>query len=104
MMRRVLATETLWEGEMVSLRVDHATLLLLRLEGRVCAFHDRCAHLGVKLSEGRLQGHRLTCRAHGWCYDARSGEGVNPAGVALRPVRVEERDGSVFIDLESNDE
>jgi toluene monooxygenase system ferredoxin subunit len=59
--------------------------------------------LGVKISEGRLEGGVITCRAHGWQYDATSGCGVNPRDAALRSLPIEEREGRLYVDLSGVD-
>jgi nitrite reductase/ring-hydroxylating ferredoxin subunit len=41
----------------------------------------------------------LTCSAHGWQYDARSGRGCNPTGVALLRLPVEIRGADIWVDL-----
>jgi toluene monooxygenase system ferredoxin subunit len=43
------------------------------------------------LSEGELRENILTCAAHEWVFDARTGNGVNPEDACLRrfPVRVD---------------
>ena len=53
-------------------------LLLVRTEHELCAYEDRCAHLGVPLSQGKLENGVITCAAHHYQYDARTGRGVNP--------------------------
>jgi toluene monooxygenase system ferredoxin subunit len=82
---------SLWPGEMIGVVVDGTRVLLVNVDGRVCAYEDRCAHQLVPLSEGKLAGSTLTCRAHGWQYDATNGHGLNPVTARLRrfPVRVE---------------
>jgi toluene monooxygenase system ferredoxin subunit len=97
---RVLANAELWDGELRGVMVRGVPVLLLRLGSEVRAFVDRCAHQRMKLSEGRLDGRVLTCGAHGWSYDALTGEGVNPTGAQLHrlPVRV---DGdALLVDVE----
>lgn len=98
-LRRVAASDDVWEGEMVPVAVDGRKLLLLRLDGKLRAYDDRCAHQGVALSEGKLEGGVLICRAHLYEYDARSGAGVNPRTVALRAYPVEERDGAIYLEV-----
>ncbi len=92
--------DALWPGEKLAVRVRGRPVLLIRFDDEIVAFEDSCAHQRVPMSEGRLDGARLTCRAHEWEYDARSGEGTNPRGVRLRrfPVRVE--GGVVLVDVE----
>ena len=95
----IIAATELWDGDMTARRVDGHDVLLVRLNGVVYAYENRCAHLGVALSEGRLDGNVLTCRAHHWQYDVRSGAGVNPATACLRRFAVKIEDGKVFVDV-----
>jgi toluene monooxygenase system ferredoxin subunit len=99
-LQSVIADADLWEGEMRGLVIDGCKVLLLRTGGEVRAYHDRCAHLGVALSEGTLADHVLTCRAHHYTYDARTGAGINPRNTQLRTFAVVVRDGAIYIDVE----
>jgi toluene monooxygenase system ferredoxin subunit len=96
--RTLLASEDLWVGELRSFLLADQRVLLLRTDAGVCAFVDRCPHLGVPLSHGTLTGNVLTCRAHRYSYDAVTGQGLNPRGLQLQalPVRVE--NGVVSVD------
>jgi toluene monooxygenase system ferredoxin subunit len=93
-----LPADDLWEGEMCGVVARRRKVVLLRLDGVVHAYEDRCAHLGAKLSEGRLEGGVLVCSAHCYEYDARTGAGLNPTNVCLRAVPAEERDGTIFVE------
>jgi len=99
--RPAVKLDELWEGDMAGVVVDGRKLLLVRLDGAVHAYENRCAHLGVALSEGQLAGATLTCRAHHYQYDARTGCGINPRSVMLRRYPIEIRDDTVFVDLEA---
>jgi len=96
---RVAAVDDLWSGEMKGCIVHGHKVLLVRMDERVLAYEDRCAHLGVSLSEGSLDGRVLTCRAHQWQYDVCTGGGVNPVSARLRPFPVKVERGQVFVDL-----
>ena len=96
---RVLAADELWTGEMRGLVVRGQRLLLLRTEDGVCAYEDRCAHLGVPLSQGKLEGGVITCSAHQYQYDAKTGCGVNPDRVRLRAFPVSVESGQIAVDL-----
>jgi phenylpropionate dioxygenase-like ring-hydroxylating dioxygenase large terminal subunit len=39
-------------------------------DGKLGAVENRCAHRHVKLSTGQVKDCQLTCRYHGWTYDA----------------------------------
>lgn len=93
--------DDLWNGEMRSVRLEGRHVLLVRVDGEVHAYEDRCAHLGLPLSEGRLAGCVLTCAAHEWQYDACTGHGINPRNAALRrfPVRIEA--GAIWVAVDA---
>jgi toluene monooxygenase system ferredoxin subunit len=97
-MVRVMRRDELWTGEKVGVRVGRTDVLLVDIDGEVRAWEDRCRHQAVPLSEGRLEGRTLICRAHAWCYDALSGRGLNPEGMGLRAFPVEIRDGEIWVD------
>ena len=81
---RVAALEDLWDGEMRSLAIRGKKLLLVKLDGQVYAYEDRCAHLGLSLGDGRLENGVITCKAHEYQYDARTGLGINPKVARIR--------------------
>jgi len=91
--------DELWSGEKLGVVVTGRPVLLVNVEGTVCAYEDRCRHKGVALSLGNLDGHVLTCSVHGWIYDARTGEGINPQSARLCsfPVRIEGND--ILVDV-----
>lgn len=44
-------------------------VVVVRLEGEVCAFADICAHRGTALSLGTVDNNELRCAYHGWQYN-----------------------------------
>lgn len=98
-MIRVGALDDLWEGELAPAVVGGVPVVLIRTAAGVQAYEDRCAHLGVRLSEGTLDGRVLTCRAHHWQYDVVTGRGVNPQSACLSRFAVEIRDGAIYVDV-----
>lgn len=99
-LERVDRLDALWDGEMRGYVVGGRKVLLVRLEGRVFAYEDRCSHLGVALSAGRLDAAVITCSAHHYQYDARTGSGINPRSACLRAFSVAVEDGWVAVDVD----
>jgi toluene monooxygenase system ferredoxin subunit len=89
--RIAMHEDDLWSGEMRGLVLGTTKVLLVKVGGEVRAYEDRCAHQAIALSKGKLEGHVLTCFAHEWQYDVRSGLGINPCEVRLRalPTRID---------------
>ena len=84
--------DDLWAGEMRAVNLGAVKILLCNLDGVLVAYEDRCPHQASPLSEGVLSGDGvLTCAAHEWEFDARTGCGINPASTCLHryPVRLD---------------
>lgn len=90
-------TGELWDGEMESYDVDGQEVLLIRLDGEYHAYDGTCPHQSTSLAQGSLEGNTLTCSAHEWEFDARTGAGVNPAVACLKVREVRVSDGRVFV-------
>lgn len=91
--------DALWSGELVATKAQGRKIVLLREEDRVYAYLDKCAHLGLPVSDGSVEGGRLTCAMHGWCYDMRTGAGVNPKTARLIALPVKIVDGQVLVGM-----
>jgi toluene monooxygenase system ferredoxin subunit len=98
----VLREDDLWQGETLGIEVRGRRLVVLNVAGQVCAYDDRCPHQGWPLSRGALCGQELTCALHRWRYDARTGAGINPDGVALRSYAVRVVGGDIMVDLDGD--
>jgi len=83
--------EDVWEGEMCAVNLGAVDVLLCNVDGQVHAYQDRCPHLANPLSDGELRDGILTCAAHEWVFDARTGNGVNPEDACLHrfPARLD---------------
>ena len=79
----------------------------LRYEGRVYAYLNRCAHLGVGLDWQEKEffdhsGLYLVCATHGALYQPETGLCVSGpcVGKALVPLNATEIDGKVYVTVE----
>jgi toluene monooxygenase system ferredoxin subunit len=96
---KVMALDELWSGEKVGLVVAGRKILLVNLDGRIYAYEDKCAHLGVALSDGFVHGTSLICRAHRWEYDLCTGKGRNPTTACLQPFTVRVEHNNILVEL-----
>ena len=95
-------------GEGLRFEVERADQRLaafaIRYEGRVYAYLNRCAHIGVELDwqPGRffdVDGATLICSTHGATYTPQNGECVaGPCrGKSLTPLSVREAEGFIYL-------
>jgi nitrite reductase/ring-hydroxylating ferredoxin subunit len=109
----ICAADELEPGGMVAGRLGSMPIVVIRTtDGELHALEDRCLHQGARLSRGRLLPaaeddavgrHRMDdarevvkCPWHGYQYDVRTGCAVFDRRIALRRVRVVERNGLVL--------
>lgn len=93
----IAAEDDLWDGEMESYELGGQEILLVRLDGEYRAYEGACPHQSTSLALGDLAGSVLTCSAHEWEFDLRTGQGINPRTACLRPYDVRVEDGRVLV-------
>jgi len=108
------------EGGRVVVAVDGEEIGIFRLDGRLYAYANYCAHAGGPVCQGMVvsrvvevlddrkrslgdaysQNHvNLVCPWHGYEYDLRTGVHAGSAGIRLRSFKVRETDGEIVVDL-----
>jgi toluene monooxygenase system ferredoxin subunit len=93
----IMPADDLWIGEMRGVEVGGVKVLLVNVEDQVRAYLDRCPHRASRLSEGDLDGSKLTCATHLWEFDALSGLGINPQTSELVRFPVRIQNGSIYV-------
>lgn len=81
--------------------VDEFDIGLYLVGERVYAMEDTCPHAGFPLSKGELEGCIITCQAHGWPFDVRTGfDPDNADGFPIPCFAVFIENGMVHVDLD----
>jgi nitrite reductase/ring-hydroxylating ferredoxin subunit/uncharacterized membrane protein len=87
------------EGKPTTVVVEETPVMLVRVDGRLRAVHDRCAHRGCSLAgTGTIDGDVIECGCHGSRYEL--ADGTLQRGPATTPqpaFEVRERDGRIEI-------
>lgn len=90
--------DDVWEGETAyRLLADGTAVLLVNIGGTVRAFGGLCPHQQNSLEDADFDGEIITCIAHMWEFDARTGAGVNPTNTCLPEYPIEVRDGDLHV-------
>lgn len=93
-------------GELASGAMKEADLggrqvLLAFVEGKYFAFARQCPHEEADLKTGALEGTKIRCPNHNYCFDLQTGQCVLPqGGPTLTILPAEERGEKICIRLE----
>jgi nitrite reductase/ring-hydroxylating ferredoxin subunit len=100
--QRATRAEELSARGVVCVRIEGIEVGLFQVGNEICAIENRCPHAGDPLSEGSLDGAIVTCRAHGWRFDVRTGFRPDDAdGFPIPRFAARVVDGMVEVDLEN---
>lgn len=86
-------------GERVKVELEGQPILLTHLEDGFFAVHDTCLHRRVSLSEGSIEGATITCSAHFWNYDLRSGACTQLPDQGLQVFNTKVEEGNVYVEV-----
>jgi 3-phenylpropionate/trans-cinnamate dioxygenase ferredoxin subunit len=88
-------------GRGLKIEIHGIEVGLFRDGDDVYAMENACPHQGVPLSDGALDGCIVTCSAHGWEFDLRTGHRPeDPDGFPIPCFAVRVDDGEVWVDLD----
>ena len=75
---KIAKTKDLPPGEAAAFTVEGQKIALFNVEGTYYAIGDTCTHRGGPLSEGEVQGTKVTCPWHGADFDIKTGAVLGP--------------------------
>ena len=89
----------LTEGKPHRLDLDKMSVLILKLNGKVNAFRNECAHQGLPLDGGMVdhEACTITCPWHGFRFDAATGECLTAPQAQLERVDIKIEQGRVQV-------
>ena len=65
-------------GQAAAFAIEGQKIALFNVEGTYYAIGDTCTHRGGPLSEGDVQGTKVTCPWHGAQFDLKTGAVLGP--------------------------
>lgn len=88
-------------GAMKEVDLGGREVLLANVDGSYFAFSRQCPHEAADLKTGALEGTKVRCNNHNYCFDLQTGECVLPrGGPPLTVLPAEERGEQICIRLE----
>lgn len=78
-------------------------LVILRLNGEIVCFEDRCPHRNVPLSNGEIIDEKIRCNYHGWCFTKDGNHSCNK-NISIKKYHIKVIQNLIWINLNSNKE
>ena len=97
---KIAETKDVPPGQAAAFTIEGQKVALFNVEGTYYAIGDTCTHRGGPLSEGDVQGTKVTCPWHGAHFDLKTGAVLGPPaqkGVPSYKVTVEGDDIKVEV-------
>lgn len=73
---KIAKTGDVSPGEVRSFVLGSELIAVCNVEGRYYAFRDECTHEAYPLSDGILEGKKITCIHHGAEFDVETGKAL----------------------------
>ncbi len=94
---RVAPRDELPPGSSVGVETDLGFVGVYNVDGEFFAIDDLCPHVAERLSLGRVDGCVVTCPAHGWRFDVRTGKSPDFDGIEVARFEVTVQEGVVYL-------
>ena len=87
-------------GQARTVEIGDKHIALFNVDGSFYAIDDTCTHIGGPLSEGELDGCRVSCRWHGAIFDVTTGHVLGPpAAAAVSSYKTRVQDGKIEVEV-----
>lgn len=98
---RVAGKGDVANGKMRSVYVSAAgaNVVVVGIDGKYFAFRDECPHMGVRLSNGSLEGSIITCPEHSAKFDVTTGKPLSTANGPLVAYEVKVEGDDVLVKI-----
>jgi nitrite reductase (NADH) small subunit len=99
-----VASGALADNGSVCVELNGAKVGLFRTPEGLFAIDNVCPHRGAPLNDGFVHDGAVTCPWHQWDFSLRNGTCVTVPNVRIATYFAEERDGTIWVDLETKKE
>ncbi|TFH60379.1 MAG: Rieske (2Fe-2S) protein [Candidatus Zixiibacteriota bacterium] len=96
---KICRQQDLAEGSVRTAKVLARTIAVIRIDGELYGLEADCKHMKASIARGKIEGHTITCPAHGWQYDIRTGACLNEPWAQLKTFPVVVEDGQVCVEV-----
>jgi nitrite reductase/ring-hydroxylating ferredoxin subunit len=94
-----LEENQLHNNTMKLVRVEGVPVLLIKQEGEIFVFDNRCPHMGCSFFGGTLEGFTIICPCHDWRFSLKTGEYEHEKSFKLVFYRFKISEGKIWVEI-----
>lgn len=88
------------EGEVRSFMIDNEILAVFNIDNEFFALKDQCSHMDLPLSDGLVEGGKVTCAYHGAEFEITTGKALClPAVEPVENYKVTVDGDDIYVEL-----
>ncbi len=92
----VIALDQLTEGT-TRLACDNRELFIHKKADQIAVYDSRCPHQVTNIPELAIDGDKLVCPKHGWCFDLTSGDCIDKGNHPLNSFEWQQEKGTLQV-------
>jgi nitrite reductase/ring-hydroxylating ferredoxin subunit len=96
----VASVDDIPAGRAKAFVVGSYEIAVFNVAGRFYAIENSCPHQGGPLAEGYLEGARVTCPWHAWCFDVTDGKMTLGDYASVDPFEVRVEGSTLSVSVE----
>lgn len=97
---KIAKTHEIPEGEVKSFVVDNEMIAVFNINNEYYALKDQCSHMDLPLSDGFVDGDKVTCAYHGAEFEIKTGKELClPAVEPVESYTIKIEGDDIYIDL-----
>ncbi|MFM7405344.1 MAG: NifU family protein [Cuspidothrix sp.] len=96
---KVATLEQIKESYILFMRVNNHDLILYKQDDHITCYSNSCSHLGFPLDKGTVVKGIITCAAHKFEYDLRTGQCLTYPDISLQSYQVKTKNNHIYVQL-----
>ncbi|AFZ57288.1 NifU family protein [Anabaena cylindrica FACHB-243] len=101
---RVATVDQINKSSVLSVRIANQDLILNRQGENITCYRNSCSHLGYPLDKGKVEKGIITCSAHEFQYDLKTGKCLTTPDISLHSYPVKIKGDKVYIKVPNSNQ
>lgn len=96
---KVARLEEIPENSILPIRANHHDLILYKQDDHISCYRNSCSHLGFPLDKATVVKGIITCAAHKFAYNLKTGQCLTYPHISLQSYQVKTKNNNIYVQL-----